>query len=231
MKTSRLRFNHRIFSVLLINSSAGRASLCGLLWAVAFSVLGTSSFAQAPGWSRGQQLLGITQEECRKRSASALRAEGYRVDYDAGAFSVGIKSVHTAVLMCNPAPEGKTWVNIVVSSNGDGGGEQRQRLQAQMERSGIVSGGGDNPIVGVWTWAFAPPGQSPRDQGTVKFTEDGKMSWSGGSYGTWRRAGNTLVLKWSDKNAEDTLTLSNDARTLSGTNNSGWSIRATRQNP
>lgn len=77
--------------------------------------------AQAPGWSHGQQNLAVTYDECVRRAPMALRAEGYRIDYAAGAFAVGIKNVHTAVVMCNQAPEGKTWVNIVVASNGEGG--------------------------------------------------------------------------------------------------------------
>ena len=87
---------------------------------------------QAPGWSRGQQQLPVTWEECRRRSPQALQAEGYRLDNDT-AFSVGIRDPHTAVIMCNPAPEAKTWVNIVVASTGPGGAESRQRLQARME--------------------------------------------------------------------------------------------------
>jgi len=100
---------------------------------------------QAPGWSRGQQLLAITYDECVRRAPAALQTEGYRIDYAAGAFAVGIKDVHTAVIMCNAAPEGKIWVNIVVASNGDGGGDQRQRLQARMEQPAQGGSAGGNP--------------------------------------------------------------------------------------
>jgi hypothetical protein len=96
--------------------------------------LGAISFADPPGWSRGQQELPITWEECVKRAGAALQGEGYRVDQPSP-FAVGLKGQHTAVIMCNPAPANKQWVNIVVASNGEGGGTERQRLQARMEGS------------------------------------------------------------------------------------------------
>ncbi len=102
--------------------------------AMAFCMVAPPSLAQAPAWSRGQQLLSITYEDCVRRATLALQAEGYRIDHAAGNFSVGMKEVHTAVLICNPLPEAKEVVNIVVGSNGDGGGCHRERLQAQMER-------------------------------------------------------------------------------------------------
>jgi hypothetical protein len=103
--------------------------------ATAFCMVAPPSLAQAPAWSRGQQLLSITYEDCVRRATLALQAEGYRIDHAAGNFSVGMKEVHTAVIICNPLPEAKEVVNIVVGSNGDGGGCHRERLQAQMERA------------------------------------------------------------------------------------------------
>jgi hypothetical protein len=63
-------------------------------------LVGAALAQQAPGWSRGQQDLAVGYGECRKRATAALKAEGYRIDHDAGAFSVGIKDVHTAVISC-----------------------------------------------------------------------------------------------------------------------------------
>ena len=88
--------------------------------------------AEAPGWSRGQQELPITWEECVKRGNAAMQAEGYRIDQPSP-FVVGIKGNHTALIMCNPSQNAKQWVNIVVASNSEGGGSERQRLQARME--------------------------------------------------------------------------------------------------
>ena len=95
-------------------------------------------YGQAPGWSRGQQELAITYEECLKRASSSLTAEGHRIDNAAGNFAVGIKGVHTSVIICNPLPNGRNVVNIVVASNGEGGGSLRQALQARMEGNTAV---------------------------------------------------------------------------------------------
>ena len=91
-----------------------------------------SPAGRAPGWSRGQQLLSITYDECVGRARTALQVEGYRIDHAGGNFAVGVKGAHTAVIMCNPVGA-KEVVNIVVMSNGDGGGDQRGRLQTRME--------------------------------------------------------------------------------------------------
>lgn len=102
-------------------------------WVIGTVVLAaTAAHADAPGWSRGQQELAITWDECVKRANGALQAESYRID-QAQPFMVGIKGQHTALIMCNPSPNQKTWVNIVVASNGEGGGVERQRLQARMD--------------------------------------------------------------------------------------------------
>ena len=105
----------------------------------------TEPQAQAPGWSRGQQNLAITYDDCVRRMSGALQAEGYNKDPNsAGNFVAGTKAVHTAVIICGPAPESRMLVQIVVASNGDGGARERQCLQAQMERPGSYSGCGGN---------------------------------------------------------------------------------------
>src|SRR5713226_6904250 len=80
---------------------------------------------QAPGWSRGQQNLAIGYDECVRRMPAALQAEGYRRDDQPGGnAAVGIKNVHMAVIICSPAPDARMLVQIVVASNGDGGGAE-----------------------------------------------------------------------------------------------------------
>jgi hypothetical protein len=111
-----------------------------LLVAVVIVVAVGTSYAQlAPGWSRGQQDLKVEYEECRRRAPAALQAEGFRIDHDAGAFTVGIKAAHTAVVSCHPLAKKATAVNIVVASNGDGGGQLRERLQARMNDTGAAA--------------------------------------------------------------------------------------------
>jgi hypothetical protein len=199
----------------------------GFLCFLLICVSAYASFAQAPGWSRGQQLLAITYDECVRRAPQALQAEGYRIDYAAGNFAVGIKDVHTVVLICNPAPDAKLAVNIVVASNGEGGGTERQRLQAQMERPGAVSRGGDNSF-STWIWAYGTPGPPLEVHGEVKLHADGRAWWSGdGRSGTWRRSGNQIVITWPQHNSVDTMYLSGNGTVMTGTNKDGWNIRAT----
>lgn len=152
------------------STSWWRTAVFGLL----LLLFATVSLAQAPGWSRGQQELSITYDECRRRSPLALEAEGYRIDYDAGAFSVGVKGVHTAVISCHRGSASRMGINIVVASNGEGGGAERQRLQAQMEQPGGVPA--------------SKPGQSSPSsaQGrmlTVRVTSDraAVVDWSNGT--------------------------------------------------
>jgi hypothetical protein len=114
---------------------------------------GVSPAGRAPGWSRGQQLLAITYDECLGRAKSALQAESYRIDQAAGNFAAGVKEAHTAVIMCNPVGA-KEVVNIVVMSNGGDGGSQRQRLQARME-----GGTAPPPVAG------GPPSLGPDREG------------------------------------------------------------------
>lgn len=128
--------------------------------------------AASPGWSRGQQNLALSYDECVRRMPLALEAEGYRRD-DAGGgnFAAGMKAPHTAVIICSPAPENKMLVQIVVASNGDGGGRDRQCLQAQMERLGSYpdcrsSGNSGGPGTGSLMWKPVGTGDcSGGDQG------------------------------------------------------------------
>lgn len=112
--------------------------------------------AQAPGWSRGQQNLALTYDDCVRRMPAALQAEGYSRDPNSGGnFVAGTKAVHTAVIICSPAPEAKMLVQIVVASNGDGGGRERQCLQAEMERPGSGCGRTQPPVAnGACTFPY-----------------------------------------------------------------------------
>jgi hypothetical protein len=132
-----------------------------LLLAFGSASLSLAQAAQAPGWSRGQQDLGITYDECLRRASSALGAERYRIDYAAGNFAVGIKQVHTAVVICGPAPNDRMLVQIVVASNGEGGGAERECLQAQMERPGTPSTCGTTPPAGPPAAPNPPPSSPP----------------------------------------------------------------------
>ena len=86
---------------------------CGLLLCLSAN----TSFAQAPGWSRGQQNLALSYDDCVGRMPVALQNEGYSRDANSGGnFVAGSKAVHTAVIICSPAPDSKMLVQIVVAS-------------------------------------------------------------------------------------------------------------------
>ncbi len=95
------------------------------------------TLAQNPAASRGEQSLSMNQEECMRRARAALQSEGY-VFLTSGTYSsiFGGKSIHTAGILCNPGPDGKMWVNIVVASVTNDmniPGAERVRLQGRME--------------------------------------------------------------------------------------------------
>ncbi len=90
---------------------------------------------EAPSWSRGEQLLPITFDDAIARAERALKSEGYVNLFRHTNFIAGYKDLHTAVIMCNNAPDGKQWINIVVTSiTNDSGipGREREKLQSQM---------------------------------------------------------------------------------------------------
>jgi hypothetical protein len=155
----------------------------------------------------------------------ALQNEGYSRDANSGGnFVAGSKGVHTAVIICSPAPDSKMLVQIVVASNGDGGGLERQRLQAQMEQPSAVNGSNDSYT--VWIWAYGSPLEA---HGEVHMYPDGRAQWTGdGRWGKWSREENAIVFDWRPQHDSiDTLYMSRDGRMMTGTNREGVNIRAT----
>jgi len=175
----------------LLKKTAQSWSLA-LLCCLAFS---TSSLAQqAPGWSRGQQSLALSYGDCVRRAPAALQAEGYRVDYAAGDFAVGVKQVHTAIVICSPAPDGKMLVHIVVASNGEGGGNERQCLQAQMEQPGASRCGGSATGAQASRWLYQDGGYTDTQVFYANGTA-GSLS-SADAKATWQVANGQLVVRW-----------------------------------
>ena len=102
---------------------------------------GFSLTAQAV-WSRGEQKLAIIFPEAMRRADAGLRAEGYVNLHNEANFIAADKGIHTAVIMCNDAPNGGQWINIVVTSiacDGSIPGAERVRLQSRMDLSGNTS--------------------------------------------------------------------------------------------
>jgi hypothetical protein len=191
-----------------------RTHLRGVLLALPLCISAHVAFAQAPGWSRGQQNLAITYDDCLRRAPEALQAESYRIDYDAGDFAVGIKGVHTAVIICSPAPDAKILVHIVVASNGDGGGVERQRLQAQMDRSGSQPG-----VSPEGTWCRdgdrTKPASIRQSGASLTFTNE----FGNGSRGRFESSNTVVAIDW-----EGGLrgTFSSDGNRISWANGTSW---------
>jgi hypothetical protein len=192
--------------------------------AIALASLGRSpALAQtAPGWSRGQQNLAISYAECLRRANQAIQNEGYRTDYAGGNAVVGIKSVHTAVIICSPAPDAKMLVQIVVASNGEGGGVERQRLQAEMGRSVTTSSRGCQTPVGSWAWW---------NGGTVTFADDGSARHPSGAAGQWQRMNDgSYHVHWGPQlNTDDYFVLSADGMSMPGRFGAGQTGTSHRQ--
>lgn len=73
------------------------------------------------------------------RATAALQAEGFISLTNQANMVAGYKGPNTALILCNEAPGGTYWVNIVVSSlKNDGGipGAERVKLQARMNNPG-----------------------------------------------------------------------------------------------
>ena len=84
-----------------------------------------------------------------------------------------------------------------------------------------------DPVIGVWTWRYAQPGQALATHGTVTFSLAGAMAWSGGAAGTWTHVGATITLTWtrgSSAGSVDTMTLSTSQASMTGHNNTGRSV-------
>lgn len=164
-----------------------------VLFAFLMTFFASITVAQAPGWSRGQQNLAIGYDDCVRRMSAALQNEGYNKDPNSGGnFVAGTKDIHTAVIICSPAPESKILVQIVVASNGPGGGSERQCLQSQMENPGASKCGAKrncNTPVGSWNWWNGT---------TVTFFDNLTVSNSTGLTGRWRLESGSVNVAWSN---------------------------------
>jgi len=126
---------------------------------LALSFFGFSTMVSAqPPYSRGEQRLPITYEVAMQRARAALIAEGFVNLNEGGAVISGYKGIHTAVIMCNVAPDATTWINIVVASNHTDGtvpGAERVKLQGKMNQPG----GGSTSSAKWRLTTITPPGQ------------------------------------------------------------------------
>lgn len=120
------------------------------LFAVMIAVAFAGPVLAQPAMSRGEQLLSINYDECMRRAQAALSAEGYSGINPGGAFVYAKKGINGVYIMCNVAPESKTWVNIVVATVAEDSnipGAERVKLQGRMEQ------GAGSPAVVQATWS------------------------------------------------------------------------------
>ena len=131
------------------------------------------------------------------------------------------------------SPDLISWSNLGNSISGDGLVKTvSENLGANTKRfyrviiSPVVNGG-ENPqileaAVGSWSWF---------DGGIVALRQDGTFGRNGAVDGTWKQIGDRLIeLSWYGGIYIDTLTLSQDNNTLSGSNGDGTIVSATRTN-
>lgn len=164
--------------------------------------------AQAPdGASYGIQDLRISYDECRQRAAAALRAEGFDIRVQTGAWTAGTKGAHRATILCYGNHLGGTGVGIVVDSNLNDAtlvGAERVRLQQRMDQAVVappptpVGGGCDVGPPARWrmtddqnnqsVWTFTPSGG-----GRYAAREEGL----GNATGTAVVSGTRMRLDWS----------------------------------
>ena len=78
-------------------------------------MLAVSSHAQ-PTVTRGQQILGLSYDDCLRRAQSAYSADGWVNVGTSGNAVNGFKGPNAAYIVCNPAPDTKMAVNIFVAS-------------------------------------------------------------------------------------------------------------------
>jgi hypothetical protein len=118
------------------------------------------------------------------------------------------------------AQSGSTGGSIGKTNKSISGGDTERRGEEHARkphRSSEHHASGCN-IAGKWTWSTG---------GTATIKHGGKLS-KGARTASWTCSNDKVVLVWSH-GFVDHLTLSEDGRTLSGTNNLGYEITASRK--
>jgi hypothetical protein len=214
-----------MFTTLLSREFAGRSNMwrsCSLL--ILLFVL-TATAAAGPAISRGELLLQISGDECMRRALTAFQSEGYAPTLQGANLYLGQKDIHSAYIMCNAAPEGKIWVNIVVASEAQQGtvpGAERVKLEKRMSSAASTA----TIQKSCWRWDVELKNGS-RVDAILVMTSDGKARFDKwGLDGTWTANGQQYYFDWGrGPGKQDSMTLSGN--TLSGSNfETNW-IRGT----
>lgn len=120
---------------------------------VLVSLLVVSTLMAGPIWMRRSEvLIPVNGEECLARAFRALRTEGFTPTQNLSNGVWGSKGSRWTLILCNAAPSGQMWVNLVSSSleaEADAHYPDHEHVAARMSEpstaSTPVSGGGGVP--------------------------------------------------------------------------------------
>jgi hypothetical protein len=177
------------------------------------STNGSPETQAGPAVSRGELLLSINGAECMKRAAAALQSEGFSATLQAANLYFGQKGIHSAYIMCNAAPEGKMWVNLVVASEAADGtipGAERERLQARILGANQTA----KLITSCWKWSVELK-NGARHEAQLQMWSDGRAEikkWN--ISGRWTSQGAVYIFDWGrGQGNQDRLTFAGNAMT------------------
>ncbi len=122
--------------------------LRSVVMAFALMILFSSVAVAGPIWmSRSVSMIPTTTEECVARAFRAFRAEGFTPTQNASNGVWGSKGARWTLVVCDAAPGGQMWANVVSAALENEAGAHypdHQRVGARMgERSTDPIGGGD----------------------------------------------------------------------------------------
>ena len=122
------------------------------------------------------------------------------------------------------AQAGATGGTIARTNNSISGGDEPQKIQSMkkpLQRAD--TGSRCDKVIGSWTWRWL------NDSAVVTLSPDGVASATNGNKGNWTCTGRAVVVNWPL--GPDALTLSSDAKILTGKGAMGISVTGTRLQP
>jgi len=138
-------------------------------------------------------------------------------------FVVSVLIIGTFCVPCVAQVQpGSTGGSIGKTEKSISGGEEARKIQSK-NPSARATGSQCDKVAGSWTWRWL------NDSAVVTLSSGGASSATNGNEGNWTCVGRMVRVNWLLGNY-DTLTLSSDAKTLSGKSVLGISVSGTRIN-
>jgi len=154
--------------------------------------------SQAPGAASTMsviyQPLPLAHDECMRRAERALGVEGYRIDVvRKPRYILASKLVFGGVIMCEEAPSGQEWVNVIVSApSADRVAAERERgILLQHMTEGVTAATTPAPAPAPAPAPPPPPAPAPPPAGAAVNVLG---SWKGTSTGAGRTYDQTLTV-------------------------------------